>query len=205
MIWDLCLSSQVSKNQMVGGIWTDLRKLFTITFQLQTGLDDLDNWTAAETGPQPFVLNVLMPDCSEGSINGWHWLGVPWECTPVTCTTCASTGLDGRSPDADESKGFVDVSKTSWNENKAPSSDCTSSERQGHRTVRNRKGCLAVLGNILVSESLTGWDHLGLFSFFFTLQGSSTTPVPYGRTAGSAVVTRLLVSPSRTSGSSGSW
>lgn len=26
-----------------GWVWTDLRKLFTITFQLQTGLDDLDS------------------------------------------------------------------------------------------------------------------------------------------------------------------
>ncbi len=49
-----------------------------------------------------------------------------------------------------------------------------------------------MLENILVSKSLTGWDHLGIF----TLQVLSCTPVSVGRTAGSAVVTGLLVSPS---------
>lgn len=85
-----------------------------------------DDCTAVEKGPQAFVVNVLMLDCSEGSINGWHVLSISWGCTPVACTTSASAALEKNSLHADEMKSFVDVSNTSWNENKALSSHCRS-------------------------------------------------------------------------------
>lgn len=67
---------QPSQEKSNRGKNMDLRKLFTITFQLRTGLGDLDDCTVVEKGPQPFVLNVLKLDCSEGSINGWHMLSI---------------------------------------------------------------------------------------------------------------------------------
>lgn len=57
MIQDIFLCSQVSRNQIGREIWTNLKKLFTIRFQLRNRLHDLDDCTAEEKGP--FVLDVF--------------------------------------------------------------------------------------------------------------------------------------------------
>lgn len=69
---EAAFSSQVYRNQTR----SDLKKLFTITFQLWSEVDDLHDCTAVEERPHPFILSVLMLDCSEASINGWHMLNI---------------------------------------------------------------------------------------------------------------------------------
>ncbi len=157
MIWDLFLSRQVSRNQIGGKIWTYLRKLFTITFQLRTGLGDLDDCTVVEKGPQPFVLNVLMLDCSEGSINGWHMLSISWECTPVACTTCAIAALEKQALMLMNRKALLMSPTQSGTRTRHCPLTIWAYKGKDTGTVRNRRGCLAVLRNILVSGRLTGW------------------------------------------------
>ena len=82
-----------------------------------------------------FVPNVLMLDCSEGSISVWHVLGTAsWQRTPGACVGCANAPLEEKDQKEqnkkkalmlNELKSFVGVSNASWKKNKAVCSHCT--------------------------------------------------------------------------------
>ncbi|KAK2880491.1 hypothetical protein Q8A73_023189 [Channa argus] len=124
------------------------------------------------------------------------FLLVAQQWTAIACATCGNTAQQ-TSLKADELKSFDEVSNTSGNENKATVlSRC---ELIKPRTVRSSGIALSVWRRLGIFLYQRDWqaDRLRPFGVLLMLQVSSRTPFPYGRTAGSAVVTGRLVSPSR--------